>query len=251
MIFGQIIDGRDTVTSTQDIAREKARAGAPAGTVVTAQFQTGGRGRQGRSWFAPHGANVMLTAIGPPVPLEEAWQIAIVAGVAVAEALEKMPMDIVPPRLRFPNDITIGGRKVSGVLVETVPHPRPGYITPLIGIGVNVNIPADAFPEELRERATSLEAETGTPHDKAILIGLLFRRLDMNWIAFRSGPLEETILPRWRSLIDPAARRLFVLDGHPTLCRVVDLAGDGTVTLETEDGRDHTIAAAQVILGDS
>jgi len=252
VIFGRIIDGRDTVVSTQDIAREKALTGAPAGTVISAEFQTGGRGRQGKAWFAPHGANVCMTVIGPPVVQAEAWQVALLAGVSVVEGIALCLPDLEPPpRLRFPNDVTIGGRKVSGVLVEVVPHPKPGYVTPLIGIGVNVNIPTETFPEELRDRATSLQRETGEAmRNKGILQGLILRRLGLNWVAFTRGPLGEAILPRWRELADPDARRLFVLDGTPTLCRILDLALGGTVTLEAEDGRTHSLHAAQVIFGD-
>ena len=137
-----------TVPSTMDVAREKAIGGNEAGSVVMAEFQTQGRGRQGRGWFAPPGANVCMTAIGWPVATHEAWQIALLAGVAAAEGVRAVTS--LPAGVRFPNDIYLAGRKLGGILVETVPHPKQGFVTPLVGIGINVNVPEDSFPEAVR-----------------------------------------------------------------------------------------------------
>lgn len=246
--FGRIMYAHGIVGSTQDIAREKALAGEPAGAVVTAEYQTGGRGRQGRGWFAPRGANVCMTVIGPPVALAQAWQVALVAGVAVAEGVREAAADA-PARLRFPNDVLLYGSKLAGVLVETVPHPKAGYVTPLVGIGVNVNVRAEEFPEALRDKATSLLRETGQWVSVGSVTSLIVRRLSAHWEVFQNGPLDEAILARWRELADPDARRVFVLDGASVLCRVVDIAADGAVSLEAGDGREFTVPAAQVILG--
>lgn len=238
----------DTVASTQDIAREKALAGASAGTVVSASYQTGGRGRRGRGWFAPRDANVCLTVIGPRVALADAWQVALVAGIAVAEGIQEAVA--VTPSLRFPNDILCDGRKLGGILVETVPHPKAGYVIPLIGIGVNVNIAADAFPDDLRGKSTSLLRVTGTEQNVGLVKGQIWVRLRALWPDFQKGPLGEAILPRWHTLADPHAHRTFVLDGQPVLCRVVEIAADGTLTLETPTGSLHKLPASQVIFGD-
>lgn len=244
MIFGEPILRRDEVTSTQDVARDLAADGAQAGTVVSAAYQTRGRGRRGHAWYAPPGANVCLTAIAPAVPAEDAWQLALVAGLAVAEAVTKIAD--VRAALRFPNDITVGGAKLSGVLIEAAPAPN-GQVTPLIGIGVNVNIAE--FPTEIRAIATSLERLTGVRRDPIAVEKAVLRRLDLCWGEWRHGGLAAT-LARWKPLVDPEARRTFVLDGQPVVCRLRDLALDGTLTIETPEGVLRDLPAAAVILGE-
>ncbi|HEX2703669.1 MAG TPA: biotin--[acetyl-CoA-carboxylase] ligase, partial [Solirubrobacteraceae bacterium] len=123
--------------STNADARTLAAAGAPHGTLVTAGEQTEGRGRDGRSWFAPPGSallcSLVLRDVPPLVPLR--------AGVAVAEVLASEAM------LKWPNDILIDGRKVSGILVES----RPRESWAVVGIGINVAVPLAELPDELRE----------------------------------------------------------------------------------------------------
>ncbi|MES2461104.1 MAG: biotin--[acetyl-CoA-carboxylase] ligase [Armatimonadota bacterium] len=237
----------DTVTSTQDIAKEKALAGEPAGTVITAAYQTGGRGRRGRGWFAPHGANVCMTVIGAPVALADAWQIALVAGIAVAEVIQAGTGTA--PTLRFPNDILLQGRKLSGILVETAPH-SAGTITPLIGIGVNVNVPEETFPDDLRTKSTSLLRVTGREHQVSVVQKQILARLTAQWEFFEKGLFSSVILSRWHALADPDARRTFVLDGQPLLCRIMNIAPNGVLTLESPDGKEHKLPTSQVIFGD-
>lgn len=242
MTFGAPTFRHDVVESTQDIARERAQNGAAPGTVVAANFQTRGRGRRGRTWFAPPGANVCLTAIGPPVDAPNAWQIALVAGLVVAEAVIQVAG--VPARVRFPNDVLVGGAKLAGVLVETTPGTQ-GSVVPLIGVGVNINVAG--FPPEIADAATSLERVTGARRDVLDVEQAVLRRLDLRWRDWERNGLRA-ILAAWKPLLDPDARRTFLLDGAPTLCRVCDLAPDGTLTVETTDGAIRTLPAAAVFL---
>jgi BirA family biotin operon repressor/biotin-[acetyl-CoA-carboxylase] ligase len=128
--------------STNTRARELAGAGAPHGTVVTAAEQTAGRGRQGRTWSAPAGRALLCSVIvrDPPRLLP------LVAGVAVAEVAGPMA------QLKWPNDVLVEGRKVAGILVEG----RPQEHWAVVGVGLNVALRDVDFPDELRERATSL-----------------------------------------------------------------------------------------------
>ncbi len=234
----------DVVASTQDTARELAVGGAPAGTVVAANFQTQGRGRQGRKWYAPPGANVCLTAIAPTIPVASAWQVALVAGLAVCETVIRVAD--VRARVRFPNDVIVAGAKLAGVLVETLPADK-ALVIPLIGIGINVN--AADFPPEVRAIATTLERVTGIHRDVVSIERALLRHLGLCWDEWIYGGLTAT-LARWKPLTDPDARRTLVIDGQPTLCRLHDLSPDGTLTLETPDGALQHLPAASVILGD-
>ena len=137
--------------STNARAKELAAAGAPSGLVVTAVEQSAGRGRQGRSWFAPPGTALLYSALLRPeraLPL-----LPLAAPLAVCEAAEA----VAPVRcqVKWPNDVWVDGLKVGGILIESRPELGGGGWA-VIGVGLNVAVPEAEFPEELRGRATSL-----------------------------------------------------------------------------------------------
>jgi BirA family transcriptional regulator, biotin operon repressor / biotin---[acetyl-CoA-carboxylase] ligase len=135
--------------STNERARELAEGGAPGGTVVTADEQSAGRGRHGRQWAAPVGKALLVSAILRPLEAGHAL-LPLAVPLAVSEAIEA----VAPVRcgIKWPNDVWIDERKVSGVLIEG--RPQQGWA--VIGVGVNVSIEADEFPAELRWPATSV-----------------------------------------------------------------------------------------------
>jgi BirA family biotin operon repressor/biotin-[acetyl-CoA-carboxylase] ligase len=196
----------------------------------------------------PPGANVCLTAVGPPVAPDALWQVALVAGLAVAEAVENVAPSV-PALLRFPNDVYAAGGKLSGVLVEAVP-PRTGAGTgliPLVGVGVNVQ--AAPLPPEVADRAVSLEAAGGVSVPVEEVETAILARLTDLWERWRREGVAP-VLEAWMARADGQARRTFLLDGTPTRCRVLDIAPDGTVSLEDEAGRRHAIPASRVLLGE-
>jgi BirA family biotin operon repressor/biotin-[acetyl-CoA-carboxylase] ligase len=134
--------------STNERARELAEAGAPSGTVVTAAEQSAGRGRRGRVWSAPAGEALLYSALLRPLGLEHAL-LPLTVPVAICEAIESLAP--VACAIKWPNDVWLDQRKVAGVLIEARP---PEWA--VIGIGVNVAIPDDRFPDELRWPATSI-----------------------------------------------------------------------------------------------
>jgi BirA family biotin operon repressor/biotin-[acetyl-CoA-carboxylase] ligase len=134
--------------STNERARELALAGAPSGTVVTADAQTAGRGRRGRRWSAPPGKALLYSAILRPLE-DRHVLLPLVAGIAVCEAIESTaPLAC---RVKWPNDVWIEERKVAGILIEARP---PEFA--VIGIGVNVAIAPGEFPGDMRWPATSI-----------------------------------------------------------------------------------------------
>lgn len=138
--------------STNDVACQLAAGGAPQGTVVTAEEQVAGRGRQGRSWTAPAGKALLYSAIVRPLE-QRHLVLPLAAPLAVAEAAEEMAD--VSCAIKWPNDVWIEGRKCAGVLIEA--RPQDGWA--VIGVGLNVSIEPNEFPDELRGRATSLGAD--------------------------------------------------------------------------------------------
>jgi len=136
--------------STNDRARELAAAGAPHGTVVTAAEQTAGRGRQGRTWTAPAGRALLYSALVRPLDERHAL-LPLAAALAVCEAAEELAPGT-RCEVKWPNDVQVDGRKLAGVLIEARPQDGWG----VVGVGLNLTIPREEFPPELRECATSL-----------------------------------------------------------------------------------------------
>lgn len=167
-----------SVGSTNGLAREAAAAGAADGTLFTAEEQTAGRGRQGRPWSTPAGAAVAWSVvIRRETGMPEALPLRV--GVGVCEALESLGARNVT--MKWPNDIWIGGRKCAGILVES--RPREGWA--VAGVGLNLAIPDDGFPGELRGRATSLGG--GVTFDQAVAA------LNAHVGARIDAPLTETL----------------------------------------------------------
>ena len=148
MRFGAPLHHHEVIDSTNLVAKDLAADGAPSGTVVTADEQTAGRGRGDRVWTAPRGKALLYSAILRPLDLDDVL-LPLAAPVAVCEACESLAP--VRCELKWPNDVWIEQRKLAGVLIEARP---PEWA--VIGIGVNLGIAADEFPDDLRWPATSL-----------------------------------------------------------------------------------------------
>lgn len=148
------VDARVPSTNTQ--AKKLAADGEAAPSLLLADGQTAGRGRMGRAFFSPPGTGLYMSVLlRPAVQAEELPLVTLAAAAAVCEALEEAAG--VSTRVKWVNDILVDGRKVAGILTEAVGDLESGTMeSVVVGIGVNVKTPADAFPEELRERAGSL-----------------------------------------------------------------------------------------------
>src|SRR4051812_13546185 len=150
MTFGHPHRHFTRTDSTNSRARELAAGGAPHGTVVTASEQTAGRGRQGRTWTAPSNKALLYSAIVRPLE-EHHIMLPLAVPLAVCEAAEQLNPNL-ECKVKWPNDIHVEGRKLAGVLIEA--RPQDGWA--VIGVGLNLSIPQEEFPTELRETAISL-----------------------------------------------------------------------------------------------
>lgn len=168
--------------STNTRARELAAAGAPHGTVVTADEQTQGRGRQGRTWTAPPGKALLYSAVVRPLDPGDAL-LPLAVPLAVCEAAEELQPGI-ECGVKWPNDVQVDGRKLAGVLIEA--RPQNGWA--VVGVGLNLAIAPEEFPPELRETATSL-TDAGIEDAAAALSRNLERWLEAE---------PQTVLDAWR-----------------------------------------------------
>jgi len=153
---------------------------APEGALVTADEQTAGRGRLGRRWLAPAGTSLLCSLqLRPTLASERLPELTGVAAHACAEAIAALTG--LEPELKFPNDVLVGDRKLAGVLAEA----RDERV--VLGIGVNVNVPAEGLPQEVDRAATSLLVETGREVDRAQLLAELLERLERRYDAWLSA----------------------------------------------------------------
>lgn len=144
----------DVVGSTMDVAHALAAEGAPAGTVVLADRQTAGRGRQGRSWHSAAGEGVWVTIVERPADAQAVAVLSLRVGLTIADAVE--PLAPGPIRLKWPNDLFIGGGKLAGILVEARwREARPDWVA--IGVGLNVHPPGDGGGAGLRPGVARIE----------------------------------------------------------------------------------------------
>ena len=219
----------DVTDSTNRVAMEMAENGAPHGTIVVADAQTAGRGRMGRRWASPAGKNLYVSLLlRPSVPTVDAPRLALVAGVALADAVEAVG---VPASLKWPNDLYCGGRKAAGILAEMASDPD-GVRHVVIGVGLNVNMEEADFPPDLRGTATSLR----------ICAGRAFRRIDVldRLLDAFGSRYAEFVAGGFASLRDGWDRRDF-LRGRRVLLRRQGGEGWGTA-----DGLD-TVGALRFL----
>lgn len=229
MSFGNPRHHRRSLGSTNDLARELAAAGAPQGTVVTAEEQVAGRGRQGRSWTAPAGKALLYSAIVRPLE-QRHLVLPLAAPLAVAEAAEEVAD--VSCAIKWPNDVWIEGRKCAGVLIEA--RPQDGWA--VIGVGLNISIEPDEFPEELRGTATSLDADASVDDALEALNDSL-----TGWT--RADPQEVLAAFRER---DALRGRQIAWDGGNGTAEGIDERGN--LLVATDSGGQVSLGAGEVHL---
>lgn len=168
----------EEVTSTNDLLRTAADAGAPEFTVYAAQRQTAGKGRQGRSFFSPQSGLYLSILFRPQLTPAETLALTPMAAVAAAEAVEQCSGQAV--QIKWVNDLLLDGRKICGILAESQFSASNTLDYVIVGIGINLTAPADGFPPELREIAGAVFPQDALPENAfadcaAALISALMR----------------------------------------------------------------------------
>jgi len=219
-----------SVPSTMDEARQRARAGAPDGTVVVAEEQTGGRGTHGRAWFGPRGGLYLSLVLRG---LDDARLLSLALGNAVADALEVAGVE---PRLKWVNDVLVGGRKVAGILVEA--ESTGAHLDfAVAGVGVNVNGHAADFPPEVRAVATTVEDELQCESCIPDLETLLLDRI-AHWLGVLRAGRGAEVVDAYRARFALGGKRVVVTaGGHAAIEGVADgIDGQGRLLLRTGSG---------------
>lgn len=226
-VLGRVLDYHASVGSTNNQARLLAGGGYPEGTVVLAEEQTSGRGRQGRAWHSPRGEGVFLSVIlRPPVDAMEVARLTLVTGVAVVEAAQETTG--IRLGLKWPNDLLYHGAKVGGILTENT-----GGGAVIVGIGINTS--QAEFPPELAGKATSLYLASGRRVDRAALVVAVLQHLEALYAAFLGGALAG-ILDDWRRYSVTLGQRVrAVVNDEVVEGLAVDIDDHGALLLEIEE----------------
>lgn len=229
------------LVSTMDETRRLAAQGVPEGAVVFAEEQTAARGRFNRAWVSPPGLNLSFSVLFRPDKRKLPY-INMAAALAVCDAASDLAG--VTTTIKWPNDVRIDGKKLSGILVETdvvgneIDHA-------VVGIGVNVNLDAGQYPE-IASTATSLMAECGRKFDRSRALRLVLEHLDRYYTRIRSG---SSLTAEWASRLDTLGKvvqvrwRDHVIEGT---AETVDDQGD--LILRKSDGTTVNVVAGEVTL---
>ena len=246
-VFGKRgIDYFKELDSTNMRAKELARGDAPEGTVIIAENQTRGRGRMGRNWSSPKGDGIYASLILRPVMSPGgAPRITLMTAVAVADALlSQIELEL---KIKWPNDILVKGKKLAGILTEiSTEMDAVNYI--LVGLGLNVNIAPESFPEEIREKATSLFIETGERFPRVKLMRAYLEQFEKYYEMFKRNDFFP-IMHRWKQLSGIVGQKIRVdVMGRTHVGKVVDIDDDGVLILKDNQGRLQRIFSGDVTL---
>lgn len=241
-----VVQHYQTLTSTMDRAGIFARAGAPEGIVVMSDEQTAGRGRAGRAWHSPAGTALYVTLLlRPSVPPPALATLPLLAGVAVAEALESLTGASV--QLKWPNDVWLGNdpdhRKVAGILLTSaISAQSVSHV--LCGIGVNLTTPLDLLPPD----GTSVLAATGkTVRPREVLDALLPAFAD-RYSAYQESAGQPS-LDAWCARAAMLGEIVTVQDaGQARTGQFTGIDTDGALLLE-QDGVVHRVVAGDLTRG--
>jgi len=224
----------DSVASSNDLASAWLRDGAKAGSLIIADEQREGRGRNGRVWYTPPYVALAVSAIYKP-PVELASRMTMVGALAITNmAREAGAQDI---GIKWPNDVQIAGKKVSGILSEAI-WDGDKLLGVVLGMGVNVRVD---FSEDIALIATNLEDKVQKPLDRAILIASLAKHLKhwMNQLEF------ETLWQTWRDNLVTLNQRVIVNEIEGIAENVLS---DGTLLIRNDKGHISKIVAGDVML---
>lgn len=244
--FGERIIFEEQLPSTQPLAHQLAQQGAEAGTVVICEEQTAGRGRMQRQWSSQRGKGIWMSVIlRPDVPPYEAPQFTLVAAVAIARAIEDIA-DI-RPQIKWPNDLLIGGLKITGILTEL--QADPDFVNALImGIGINVNHQVTDFPEEIQSIATSLKIQTGKEIDRAVLVARILYYLEFYsdlYVESGFSPIKK----QWEAYSCTIGQEIKVTTVREVFYgKALSITDDGVLKVQLVNGDVKSVISADIEL---
>ncbi len=232
--------------STNDVAKRLAHKGEDEGSLIISDQQTRGRGRFGRSWESPPGKGLWFSLIlRPNIPLEKTGLVSLLAGLSVAQSVERMTSLI--PVLKWPNDLLINSKKFCGVLIESeIERRKLSFL--VVGIGINVNQSSHDFSEGALKKATSLQIEARTHINRIELLVEVLWWLEKNYFEFKSGNCSD-ILIQWKRRCPFLGKKIYIKQNHHEWQGMFeDLSEDGRLLLRLDNGEIQQISEGETTL---
>lgn len=249
-ILGKNIIFLKETESTNDAAESLAHRGGAEGTVIIADSQLSGRGRMGRKWSSPAGKGIWMSLIlRPSIPPAQTPLITLAASLAVARALRKVAN--ICPGIKWPNDIILDGKKVCGILTEmNTEINRVNYI--VLGIGINIGQKLSDFEEEIKDKAISLtmylqrNSRNFENVMRSDIIKAVIEELEELYISLLDGD-GASIVEGWKKYSITIGRRISISSGDSRCAgKAVDIAPDGSLVVECEDGTIKTVSSGEI-----
>ncbi len=242
--FGRTIFTFDSIDSTNTFAKTLSEQKGPHGTLIIADEQTTGRGRLQRQWISTKGKNLLFTLIFyPEFGIEKISLLPFVGSLAVTDAIENLTGLSVT--CKWPNDVLINGKKVCGMLLESSAG-RSRSSKVILGIGVNVN--QEKFPEDLLLKASSLKNESGIEIHRVRLLASIAEELENRYDQLAHYP-SQLLLSDWKMKALLFGKKITVLESEFSYAATaIDVAEDGSLIIQTDDGKKKNIFAGDVSL---
>ncbi|MFC1865462.1 biotin--[acetyl-CoA-carboxylase] ligase [Chloroflexota bacterium] len=240
LIIGKNVYYYPQVSSTMEIARQKMLEDAVEGTLIIAGEQIEGRGRLERRWQSPKGCIAMSIIMYPQI--DYLPRLIMLASLAVVNTIRDVAG--IESNIKWPNDVLINGRKVSGILVESgIKDKNSCYAT--IGIGINVNFEAGCL-EEVALPATSLSDELGRQVSRLEVVRKLLQEIEKLYLSAKES---TTVFQKWRDNLETLGRQIDVRSGESVYSGLAEsVAEDGSLNLRLVDGSLKKITAGDVTL---
>ena len=238
-VVGHRIHYHRLISSTMDVARDLAHDGEREGTVVIAEEQNKGRGRFNSVWVSPPGLNLYFTVILRP-ERDQLPYMNMAAALAVFDTAAGFAR--LNPDVKWPNDVRVGGRKLSGILIETE-FDGDSLAHALVGIGVNINLDVSEHPE-IADTATSLRSETGREFDRSDALHSVLKNLDTWYTRVKSG---QSLTKDWAATLETLGKRVELRWRDQVLTGVAESVDDeGNLILLQPDGARINVVAGEV-----
>jgi BirA family biotin operon repressor/biotin-[acetyl-CoA-carboxylase] ligase len=213
------------------------------GTIVLAESQSKGKGRQGRKWLSPEGGLWFSVILRPRIEPKHALKLTLLGSVAAVKTLNKLYG--IEAEIEWPNDVLINRKKVCGILTETSFRGKSLNFA-VLGFGINANLDLEDFPRHLRDSATTLKAQLGKEISREILLCRLVENVEACYDVVKSGKFEA-ILDDWRKLSGFLGSYVRILDGQRSVeGTALDLDTDGALIVRLKDGNIHKVISGDV-----
>ena len=239
---GKTVHFAKEIDSTNEWCKRLSKEDAVHGTLAVAEFQSAGKGRLGRRWVVPEGNSIMMSILlRPDFEPRFASMLTLVMGLSVAQAVKELGVDV---SIKWPNDVVVSRKKICGILTEM--GLEKGRIREVvIGDGINVNL--EEFPDELKDKATSLYLETGKKYDRNRLISLIMEKFERNYEKFTETCDLSPLIDDYNVMLANRNQPVRILDKiNPYEGIAIGIDREGELLVKVADGEIRKVCSGEV-----